>query len=727
MSLKKVNLQLINQKKSSFLRTTFTKFESRKHFSRWGRSLLFPVFIMVAFLLIIIPIVTYILFINDLATKDSVMNRNNTGVLLFDRHNKPLYSFYQATQKTLVPLQDIPQSLQKAVIAVEDREFYDHPGFSFRAIGSALYADLMQREFRYGGSTITQQLVKNALLSREKSFLRKYQEIVLAAEIERRFSKEEILEMYLNSVYFGEGAYGVADAAQVYYGKAVKDINLAESSLLSALIVAPSDLSPINGNRDKAFERFKFVLQKMTEQKFITTEEQKEAEKYQFAFKPKQAEPTSHATHFALMVKEELIDQFGEERIFRSGFKVYTSLDLDWQIYAEEQVARQVKNLARQKATNGAAVVQDPNSGEIRALVGSYNWNDSQFGKVNMATASRQPGSAFKPIVYIAGFESGLITPATLLHDQPTTIPMADGSQYQPVNFDLSFRGDVLVRRALSNSLNVPAVEVMQKVGVPKALEMAKRLGISTLKKPSDYGPSLVLGSGEVKLMELTNVYATLANGGSKYKQVLITKIDDKQGNRVFTNTTQSNRVLNSAHTFLISSILSDNQTRAEEFGSSLNISRLAAVKTGTTTDYKDSWTMGYTPSLTVGVWVGNNDGAPMEKVAGALGAAPIWKSLMEKYLIAKVENFQPPAEINQVDICRFNGQRLTSKIATFSAVKEYFVRGTEPTAICFIPTPTPEATPSAIEEVGENKGNRKEEKTGENGNSGKNGGRGKD
>jgi 1A family penicillin-binding protein len=695
MTLKYKKLQTDWLEKNKWKRSEKIEF-NRKKLIIFSKKLFLPILLAVLLIFILIPVITYLYFVRDLSTKESIMNRNNVGVTLLDRNGEPFYSYYEAKQKTLVPISDVAKDFQNAVISVEDKTFYSHPGFSLRAILAAFWADVRRQEWRYGGSTITQQLVKNSLLSNEKSFLRKYQELVLAMEIERRFSKEEILEMYVNTVYFGEGAYGIGNASEIYFNKESKDLSLSESALLAGLPIAPSALSPISGNREQALKRYEFVLEEMVEQGVIASDHKDAALNAEFNFPEKKEAEINHAAHFALMVKDQLIEKYGEQKISQSGYKVHTTLDLKWQEHAEDQVYKQVKQLASSQVSNGAVVVMDPKTGEVRALVGSYDWYDNKFGKVNITTTPRQPGSAFKPIVYGAGLEKKIITPATVLEDRPITYEQTGGPDYKPVNYDGTFRGDVLVRRALANSLNVPAVQVMEKVGIPSGLDMAKRLGITTLGESSDYGLSLVLGAGEVSLMELTSAYGSFANGGNKITPVLISKIDDKNGKNVFTYQEELSKVLNPEISFLLSSILSDNQARSEEFGNALTISRPAAVKTGTTNDYKDSWTIGYTPSLVVGVWVGNNDNTPMNRVAGSLGAAPIWRNLMEQYLRGTtVENFTPPVGVNQISICRFNGLLLRETSSTSSAMREYFLRGTEPTRTCLIPTPTPSPSTS--------------------------------
>src|SRR3989344_3473075 len=550
-----------------------------------------------------VPVLTYFYFARDLNTRDTIMNRKDTGVILLDRNNKPFFKFYEAHFKDYTPLSQIPKSLQQAVIAAEDREFYSHPGFSIKAIVGALVADTKSGDMTYGGSTITQQLVKTSLLNSRKNIFRKYQEVILSQEIERRYTKDEILEMYLNSVYFGEGAFGVEQAAEVYFNKKVSDINLAEASILAAVLPAPSRYLPISGDIEEAKIRQGYVLREMVQQSYITEEEKNKTLAEKLNLQTKEDAFPFAAPHFALQVKEQLIDKYDEERVARSGFRVKTTLDLDFQEYAEKVVADQVAKLNGNKVSNGAAVVMDPKTGEVIALVGSKDWGDENFGKVNIATSLRQPGSAFKPIVYAAGLNQGIITPATILKDEPTSFPedndynswsFKNGKNlYKPVNYDKKFRGPVTVRRALVNSLNVPAVETLSKVGIPGAIEMSKRLGISTLDEPSNYGLSLTLGAGEVKLIELANAYSVFANNGLKNDPTTILEIRDKNEKAVYKYETQDVQVIDPGVAFQISSILSDNKVRAEVFGSSLNISRPAAVKTGTTENYRDAWTFG--------------------------------------------------------------------------------------------------------------------------------------
>lgn len=647
---------------------------------RWDISI--AAIALIAFILIV-PVFTYFYFANDLQTKETIMNRNNTGIILTDRNGKPFFSFYQAKHAEIIPLTQIPLHMQQAVIAVEDKEFYQHPGFSLKGILRSFFVNLRRGEVIQGGSTITQQLVKNALLSPERSFLRKYQELVLAQELERKYSKNEILTMYLNSVYFGKGAFGVEQAARIYFAKSAQDLNLAESSFLAGILSAPSKLtSP---------ERQVYVLNKMVEQNMISQKQSDEAFNTPLQLVISDDGINSLAPHFAIMVREELIQRYGEEYVARSGFVVKTTLDLAMQEYAESTIKRHVARLNRNRATNASLVAIESKTGEIKALVGSIDWFNAEFGKVNVAVMPRQPGSSFKPIVYLTAFEQHLITPATVLKDQPTSYGPAS-QPYRPQNFDGRFRGSVMARRALANSLNVPTIEVTAKVGITSIVDMAKRLGLTTINDPAQYGLALGLGAGEVKLLELTGAYSTLANNGVYNKPSSILAIQDKHSRFIYTYQPENKRVVDASYAFLITSILTDRQTRSEIFGNSLDINHTSAVKTGTTQNFRDAWTMGYTPSLTIGVWVGNNNGRPMDNIAGSLGAAPIWKDVME-HSLDKIpdEKFQTPIDIVALSICA-NGGRLQGQ-NTSGGRTEYFVAGTEPSKTCTIPTPDPQIT----------------------------------
>jgi 1A family penicillin-binding protein len=642
--------------------------------------------IAISAFLLFIPLFTYYYFAKDLVSKDAIMNKHDTGLILLDRDNNPFFTFYQAQYKSSSSLNKLPKHIAEAVIASEDKDFYQHPGFSFPAIIRAFITNLTSRDHLYGGSTITQQLVKNALLNSDRTYLRKVQEVILAQEIERRYTKNQILEMYLNFVYFGENSFGIDNAAQTYFGKQAKDLTIAQTAFLTGLLPSPSSLSPFSGDIKEAIKHQHIVLQKMYEQKYITENEYTQAKTEKLVFRPSEQQVNDLAPHFALMVRNELIKKYGEDKLSHSGFRVRTTLDRHLQAYAENTVEKHVRELHPDNVSNGAAVVMNPKTGDVLALVGSANWYDPTNGKINMAITPRSVGSSFKPIVYAAGFEQRLITPASILMDVPTTFPV----DYRPLDYDRKFRGPVTVRRALSNSLNIPAVEVMKRVGLNDALAMAKQLGVTTLSDKSQYGLSLVLGSGEVKLIDLTSVYATFANQGERAVPRSILSVSDKNGKQIYAAKNQTQPELSPDVAFLISSILSDATSRSEEFGNVLDIPYPAAVKTGTAEDFKDALTMGYTQDVAVGVWVGNNNNEAMDTVAGSLGAAPIWKDLMQYELKGDaVKPFTPPSNIVQAQTCQYN---------SYAPKTEYFISGTQPVVDCrwFAPRVTPPFIPPA-------------------------------
>lgn len=631
-------------------------------------------------ILVLLALITTILFANSLGSKERIMNRNKTGVTLLDRKGRPFYQFYDARSDTHIALGKIAVHAQQAAISAEDKDFYDHPGFSPRGIINAIWQNIRPGGLNSGGSTITQQLVASALLSKERSLIRKYQELVLSIEIERRYSKDEILEMYLNSVYFGEGAFGIEDASRVYFNKPASKLNLAESSMLLGLLPAPSVFSPLSGDPEKAASRQEYVLNRMVANGQITEEQATAAKKQRLSFNTQQEQQDFKAPHFALMAKQELEEKYGEEKIARSGYRVTTSLDLDWQKAAETAVADQVAALEYSNVSNGAAVVIDPKTGAIRALVGSKNWYDKKLGKFNIATATRQPGSSFKPIVYATGIENRDFTAATLWRDQATDF----GGGYRPNNYDLTFRGNVTTRRALSISLNIPAVAALQKTGIDKTISQAKKLGITTLDDDANYGLSMALGSAPANLTEMTNAYATFADQGKFKDSTAIYAISDKNNSQIFKHSVKTKQAISEQTSFIISSMLSDPVARSEVFGSSLNLAdgRLAAVKTGTTENYRDAWTIGYTPSIVVGVWIGNNDNSEMSTIAGSSGAAPIWRNIMQEVLLGSDhQQFTVPSGLTSRSICRNNGA--LAQTSGGNTLTEYFIPGTLPTTTC--------------------------------------------
>lgn len=620
--------------------------------------------------LIATPLITYAYFVRDINDPERLMNRNNTGLVILDRHGETVFNTGRGTTSQLIPLEKIDDDVEKALIASEDQDFYNHPGFSAKGILAAIYANLLNKDLtKYGGSTITQQLVKNNLLSSDKSFLRKYQELSIAIAVDRHYSKDDILEMYLNSVYFGEGAFGIEQAAQTYYGKPAQELSVSESAMLIGILPAPSSNSPLTGDQEAAKKGHDRVLQKLVEAGAITEHEATDALNTPLTFaKPSAPNQQKHAQHFTRMILDELNKRYGEERIKRSGFTVTTSLDLAWQKEVEKHIQQQIEITKSQGATNAALVAIDPRNGEIRALAGSSDWLDPEHGQVNMALTPRQPGSSFKPIYYAEALAKRLITPATILKDEPK-----DFNGYKPHNFDFKYRGDISVRRALATSLNIPAIEVMQKLGVSEAASTATRMGIQGVDEPDKYGLTLALGTAETRLLDMVNAYAAFANQGEQYKPATITKIQDKFQKDIFIHNPSGKSVQTRESSYLISSILSDNAARAPSFGSRLNISnRPVAVKTGTTDDNVDAWTIGYTPSIVAGVWVGNNTHKPMT-LGGAAGAGPIWRNSIQTFLAgAPTEQFKQPGNIEKVTVCNIHG-----------TYQEFFLRGTAPNSRC--------------------------------------------
>lgn len=621
--------------------------------------------IVLAFL-VITPIATYAYYARDINNPVLLMNHNNTGIELKDRNGQVFYSYGHMGGGD-VPLSQISPNIQHALIASEDKNFYHNNGVSWRGLAEAIYGDVLSADpTRYGGSTITMQLVKNKLLTSNKNFLRKYQEISMAIAVDRHYSKNDILDMYLNSVYFGEGAFGVKDAAKTYFNTTPDKLTTAQSAMLVGLLPAPSAYSPISGSKTLAVKEQHLVLDKMQKDGYLTASEKQTAEAAPLNLAP--ADPNQdhndHAQHFAAMIIDQLKQQYGEERMNRSGFVVNTTLDLNSQEQAEAIVKKHVAVYAADGGNNAALVAIDPKTGFVRALVGSVDWNNPQFGQVNMATMPRQPGSSFKPIYYTYAFDKHLITPATMLEDKETTF-----GNWTPKDVDGYSNGPVTVRNALAQSLNVPAVEVMQKVTPETAVQLAQELGIKTINNPEQYGLTLAIGTAEAPLDEMTSAYTALANQGQQMKPVYYTSIQDKYGQTVYKYKPEAPKKIYSPEaTYLTASILSDNAARAPLYGSTLNVpGHTVAVKTGTTDNNVDAWTIGYTPSLTVGVWVGNNQHKPMgPSLFGGSSAGQIWKDTIEAYIgDAPNEAFVQPSDVEQ--------------FATCSGITDYFISGTEP------------------------------------------------
>lgn len=658
---------------------------------RWWRQLSWKKRILyiggpILALLIIIPIATYLYFARDISDQERLMNRNNTGVVLYANDGKTeIFSTGRAKHRELIPLDKISDATEKALLSSEDKNFYDHGGFSVTSILGATVANITSGGSNYGGSTITQQLAKNTLLSSQKSFLRKFQELSVSVAIEQTYSKDEILSMYLNSVFFGGNVFGIEDAARTYYNKAPADLTLGESAMLIGILPSPNNYSPLYGDMELAKQRQNTVLSRMVDNKVINEDEKAAAIAEVLPLQPvKELADDSKAPHFTEMVMKQLYDKYGVEDVTRSGYQVTTSLDMNVQTQLESAVTANMPTIIRNGGTNASAVAIDPSTGEIRGLVGSYDWTDEGFGKVNMVTTPRQPGSSFKPIYYTQALADGKITPATILKDQKT-----DFGGYAPNNADRRFRGNVTVRQALDWSLNIPAVEVLQKVGVDTTIQTAKRMGITTIDENKNYGLALALGTAEAPLLEMTNAYAAYANGGQQYASTSIKSINSKYDKKIFTAKETAKQVISEQGAFLISNILSDNAARSTVFGSSLNVYdsktravKKAAVKTGTTDDSRDAWTIGYTPQIAIGVWVGNNDNKEMLN-GGSIMAGPIWTKAMGGILAGVQTNFPDVPGVVQKNICRSNGG--LADAATSATYSEYFLSTNLPTTSCSV------------------------------------------
>jgi 1A family penicillin-binding protein len=580
----------------------------------------------------------YWFFSKDLPPVDDLRAIKFETSRIYDRYGNLLYEMYDPDQgkRTYISIDQMPQSLLNATIATEDKSFEANTGVDPEGIVRALYTNFTNQDSRSGASTITQQLVRRVLLPEkdELSLTRKIREALLAMRVTERYSKDKILEIYLNEIYYGSQSYGVAAAADTFWGKKVKDLTLGQSAMLAGLPQTPSLYDPnINFNYAKARQRV--VLDLMIENKYITKEEADAAYAEDLRPIPRAANVPRYAPHFVNYVRQVLEDKYGVQLANRGGLKVFTTIDLTWQAEAQKIAAAQIENLKRQNASNASVVAMNARTGEILAMVGSVDYSDPRYGEFNVATSLRQPGSSFKPITYATGFQSGRFTPWSVVPDLP--VKYGNVLPYIPQNYDGRFHGPVTIRSALANSFNIPAVEMLREMSVPRVLDAAHSMGITTLNEPERYGLSLTLGGGEVTLLDLTSAYATLANYGYHTPATPFLKVIDADGNvleELDRTQPAGNRAFDRGVAYQISDILSDNAARTPMFGanSPLKIDGIvAAAKTGTTNDWKDSWTMGYTPALAVGVWVGNNDGRPMAHVAGAIGAAPIWNGFIKK------------------------------------------------------------------------------------------------
>jgi len=625
-----------------------------------------------------IVFIVFIFFAKDLPRPEKFTEKQFIqSTKIYDRTGEILlYEIYGEEKRTIVPLEKIPKYLQEAVVATEDADFYYHFGVDFKGIIRSVLINFRIMEPVYGGSTIPQQLIRSTFFSNEKTVKRKTREIILSLELDRRYSKEEILEWYLNQIPFGSNCYGAEAASQTFFGKPVSEISIAESAVLAALVQAPSHLSPYGPNKTELLARKDYVLDRMVKEQYLTSEKAEETKKEEIKFveKPIQIK----APYFTLWIKQNLIDKYGEDFLRREGLKVYTTLDWDLQEKAEKIVAEGVEQNKIYNAYNAGLVAIDPDTGEVLAMtVGTGDYYSPSYPedctsgvnclfdpKFNVVVGTknnpgRQPGSAFKPFVYVTAFEKGYTATTTVL-DAETNFGIWGDKEYIPKNYTGRFYGLVTLRRALSQSLNIPSIKVLYLAGLEneiesleindfsgmenifvkgleKSIETAEGLGITTLNKPlSFYGPALVLGGGEVKLLEMVSAYGVFATEGLKVKTSGILKIEDRKGNIIEENKNTPLRVLEKEPARLINDILSDNESRTPMFGpnSALYFKDYeVAAKTGTTQDSKDAWTIGYTPSIVVGVWAGNNNNTSMANQPAVVIAGPIFHRFMEEAL----------------------------------------------------------------------------------------------
>jgi len=637
------------------------------------------------FLAIIFAFITFAYYAKDLPRPDKVVRQEGFSTKIYDRNGESLYDVFTDQKRTLVTIDQVPLYLQQATIAIEDKNFYEHSGYDASGILRAAYNIVVKQKLQ-GGSTLTQQLVKNVLLTSERTMPRKIKEFILAVQIESRYSKEEILQMYLNEAPYGGTAYGVEAASEQYFDKKVTDLDLLECALLAGLPQRPPLHSPFAENSDWQW-RTKEVLRRMKEDGYINAELEEEA-----VGKIEELEFVSPATafkapHFVMYVKKLLEEKYGEEVVEQGGLKVYTTLDYALQEEAQKIVSEEIAKVESVHITNGAALVTDPGNGEILAMVGSKNYDDPDYdGQVNVTLSLRQPGSAIKPVTYLTALKKNY-TAATVMMDTGTSFPGGAGQpDYSPVNYDGKFHGPMQLRYALGNSINMPAVKLLARVGIKEMLQTAYEMGLVSLEPTTEnmkrLGLSVTLGGGEVRLLDLVSAYSAFANGGLKTEPVAILKVTDRNDKVIFEHKTGSRaKVMSEEQAFIISHILADNSARAITFGAnnSLNISgRTVAAKTGTTNDKRDNWTIGWTPQVVVGVWVGNNDNTPMKQLAsGVSGAAPIWRKIILRALSDKPNMaFKVPGGVVTAEVDSVSGYRAHGG---YPSRMEYFVKGSEP------------------------------------------------
>lgn len=635
---------------------------------------------------------TFNFVFKDLPQPEDLMSHQQIlTTKILDRNGELLYRIYKDENRSLISLSEVPQNMINATVAIEDKEYFNHHGFSVRGIVRATLANIRGESLQQGGSTITQQLVKNTLLSSEKTFRRKIREVILAVLVDGRYTKEEVLEMYFNQVAYGGATYGIEEAAYRFFDKPARELTLAESALLAGLPQAPSVYSPFGSNPELAYERQAEVLRRMVEDGYISLEQADAAKKEELHFKTDTID--IQAPHFVMYVRKLLAEQYGEDVLFQGGLEVRTTLDLALHNEAQAIVTNEVESLSRLRVSNGAALITNPHTGEILSMVGSKNYFDfKNDGQVNVTLRPRQPGSAIKALTYALAFERGR-TPSSMIDDSPITFMIPGSRPYAPKNYDGTYHGQVTLRQALASSYNIPAVKLAADLGVDALVDKGQEMGITTWGDRSRFGLSLTLGGGEVLMTDLAKLYGTFATQGYTVDLNPILEIKNARGEILYRNNCAllnegcpKRKTLDSRVAYYLTDILKDNNARTPAFGprSFLQIpNQEVAVKTGTTNNLRDNWTIGYTSDRLVATWVGNNNNTPMSYVAsGVTGASPIWNEIIKLTLDdATPHRFPPPDGLIKVEICAVTG---TLPCRGCPAVREeYFVPGTEPTQAC--------------------------------------------
>lgn len=593
--------------------------------------------------------------IPDLSSFDERRVLQSTKI--YDRTGEVmLYDLHQDVRRTIIPLEEMSEHIKEATIAIEDDQFYNHMGIDIKAIFRAAFSNLMEGDLLggQGGSTITQQVIKNSVLETDKKLSRKVKEAILAIKIERVLSKDEILEIYLNESPYGGTIYGVEEAAQAFFNTSARDLTIGEAAYLAALPQAPTRLSPYGNNRELLDDRQKLVLERMRINGYITTEEYEAAKNEVVEFEPEVVAGIK-APHFVMYIREQLAEKFGEEALAEKGFKVITTLDWELQQQAEEMVKRKAEeNTEKFNASNAGLVAVDPKTGDLLVMVGSKDYFAEDIdGNYNVTLAQRQPGSSIKPFVYAAAFAKGYL-PQTILFDLPTQFSTtcepwnttSENGCYAPQNYNHKFVGPISMRNALAQSLNIPAVKTLYLAGMNSALKLAADMGLTTLNDPKRYGLTLVLGGGEVRLLDMTYAYSVFANRGIKAEPRTILRIEDTDGTVIEETEVMESRVLDENVADMISDVLSDNVARTPLWGSNSLIyfgDRDVAAKSGSTNNYRDAWLMGYAPNIAVGAWFGNNDNQSMRGLSGLI-TSPLWREFMDVALEKlPVETFTQP------------------------------------------------------------------------------------